>query len=190
MVRKSTRLLGGSPNLCRCPTLCGALMIKLHTARRGSAKFLDHENSSVPRTGPSETGALVPRYGSVHERHRSRAVAAVPPRRTPLSGIIRLRQGKVASVRRPLLGLVLLTIGGPALAQGAGAQADAPKGGPGGPSASSGQRPSKEQSKSWADEVRSSIGRPRGGDAQGAGASQGGGGKPGSGGEGQPGPKR
>jgi hypothetical protein len=99
-------------------------------------------------------------------------------------------------VRRPLLGPVLLTvilsmIGGPAPAQGPAPQADAPKGGA---PAASGSGSSKEQSKSWADEVRSSIGQqPKGGSKQGGrgGAGQGGDAdNQGLGVQGQPGSKR
>jgi hypothetical protein len=69
----------------------------------------------------------------------------------------------VASVRRPLLGLVLVILAGAALAQGPAGQAEPPKGagGKAAPGASS-------QSKSWADEVRSSVGpQKQGGGGQG-----------------------
>jgi hypothetical protein len=87
----------------------------------------------------------------------------------------------VASVRRPLLGLVLLTLAGPALAQGPAGQAEPPKGADGtaAPGASG-------QSKSWADEVRSSVGpHKQGGGGEGGQDKSGqGGGK--GGGQGQP----
>lgn len=86
-------------------------------------------------------------------------------------------------MRRPLLGLVLLAIGGPALAQGP--QGDVPKRGAG-PPASSGAG----QSKSWADEVRSSISEPPKGDGKTGGDTKPGGDAKAGGGGGQPGPKR
>ena len=77
-------------------------------------------------------------------------------------------------MRRPLLGLVLLTLAGSALAQGPTGQAEPPKGAGGkaapGPSG---------QSKSWADEVRSSVGPQK----QGGGGGQGGQDKSGQGGD-------
>ena len=65
-------------------------------------------------------------------------------------------------MRRPLLGLVLLILAGPALAQGPAGQAEPPKGagGKAAPALSG-------QSKSWADEVRSSVGPQKQGGGQG-----------------------
>ena len=81
-------------------------------------------------------------------------------------------------MRRPLLGLVLLTLAGPALAQGPTGQAESPKG-----AAAPG---AAGQSKSWADEVRSSVGpQKQGGGGQGGQGKSGQGGDKG-GGQGQP----
>ena len=107
------------------------------------------------------------------------------------------KAARVASVRRPLLGLALLAIGlaigGPALAQGLPAisqgpagQAGPTKGGSDTSPTGSGQ-PGSGQSKSWADEVRSSISRPPGGASQAGGSRSGGEAGPGGqGGQGQP----